>query len=113
MLFGAGVVLMTGRIEANGKPSAKLHYRRMGWLMTFGALHAYLLWPGDILVHYGICGTVVYVCRKFPLRPKPSLRLGTSPRACILLPHTVIMVEATGADPRQRLISIKRCNPAR
>lgn len=49
MLFGAGILLMTSRIEATGKPSAILHYRRMGWLILFGLAHAYLLWSGDIL----------------------------------------------------------------
>lgn len=30
MLFGAGIVLMTGRAEARLGQSAALHYRRMG-----------------------------------------------------------------------------------
>ena len=74
MLFGAGIFLMTSRIEAAGKPSAGLHYRRMGWLIGFGLAHAYLLWSGDILVTYGMCGLVAYVARK--LRPRTLLVLG-------------------------------------
>jgi uncharacterized protein len=74
MLFGAGILLMTSRIEATGKPSALLHYRRMGWLILFGLAHAYLLWSGDILVTYGMCGLLVYLCRK--LRPRTLLVLG-------------------------------------
>lgn len=74
MLFGAGILLMTSRIEATGKPSAALHYRRMGWLMLFGLAHAYLLWSGDILVAYGMCGLLVYLFRK--LRPRTLLVLG-------------------------------------
>jgi uncharacterized protein len=74
MLFGAGILLMTSRIEATGKPSAALHYRRMGWLILFGLAHAYLLWSGDILVAYGMCGFLVYLCRK--LRPRTLLVLG-------------------------------------
>jgi len=74
MLFGAGILLMTSRIEATGKPSAALHYRRMGWLILFGLAHAYLLWSGDILVAYGMCGLLVYLCRK--LRPRTLLVLG-------------------------------------
>jgi uncharacterized protein len=74
MLFGAGILLMTSRIEATGKPSALLHYRRMGWLILFGLAHAYLLWSGDILVSYGMCGLLVYLCRK--LRPGTLLVLG-------------------------------------
>jgi len=66
MLFGAGIVLMTSRVEARGQPSAGLHYRRMGWLILFGLLHGYLLWSGDILYWYGMCGLIVYLFRKLP-----------------------------------------------
>jgi uncharacterized protein len=64
MLFGAGILLMTRRIEARGLPSARLHYRRMGWLLLFGLLHGFLLWDGDILFVYGVGGLVVYLFRK-------------------------------------------------
>ncbi len=74
MLFGAGIFLMTSRIEAAGQPSAALHYRRMGWLVLFGLLHAYLLWSGDILFSYGVCGLLVFLFRKW--RPRTSLIVG-------------------------------------
>ncbi len=54
MLFGAGVLLMTSRIEASGRRSGPIHYRRMGWLALFGCLHGYLLWTGDILFTYAL-----------------------------------------------------------
>src|SRR5438132_1465135 len=65
MLFGAGIVLMTGRAEASGRRAALLHYRRMGVLLLFGLAHAYVLWPGDILYSYAICGCVLYPLRRF------------------------------------------------
>lgn len=68
MLFGAGIVLMTSRIEARGRSARGLHYRRMAWLALFGLLHAHLLWPGDILFWYGTVGMVTYVFRKLPPR---------------------------------------------
>ena len=80
MLFGAGVLLMTRRVESAGRPSAALHYRRMGWLTLFGVLHGYLLWMGDILFSYGMCGLAVYLCRK--LRPRTLLVVGD----CFLWP---------------------------
>src|SRR5579863_9951971 len=64
MLFGGGIYLMTSHIEAAGKNSAPVHYRRMAWLILFGVLHAYLLWYGDILVNYGLCGLLAYGYRK-------------------------------------------------
>ena len=66
MLFGAGIVLMTSRAEAKGRGAAGLHYRRMGWLILFGLLHAHLLWFGDILYTYGMCGLLLYLFRKLP-----------------------------------------------
>ncbi len=53
MLFGAGIVLMAERSE-RGR-----HTRRMLWLLVFGLIHAYLIWPGDILVTYALCGLIV------------------------------------------------------
>jgi uncharacterized protein len=64
ILFGAGIVLMTGRAEAKGASPARVHYRRTFWLIVFGLLHAYLLWFGDILYAYGMCALVAYLFRR-------------------------------------------------
>ncbi len=64
MLFGAGVVLFTSRIEAQGRSALGLHYRRMGWLLLIGLLHGYLLWLGDILFMYALSGMVLYWVRR-------------------------------------------------
>lgn len=74
MMFGAGVVLFTERVAAQGRRPARLHYRRMAWLILFGLLHAYLLWYGDILFTYGVCGLLVYLFRK--RQPRTLLILG-------------------------------------
>jgi len=68
MLFGAGVVLMTTRVAARGDRPARRHYRRMLWLLLFGMLHGYLLWFGDILFLYAVCGMIVYPFRKLSAR---------------------------------------------
>src|SRR5262245_6084383 len=65
MVFGAGVLLFLAKKEQLGKPVAGLFYRRMFWLVLFGLIHAHLvLWIGDILYLYGICGMLVYLFRK-------------------------------------------------
>ncbi|MGH9788863.1 MAG: DUF418 domain-containing protein, partial [Candidatus Acidiferrales bacterium] len=74
MLFGAGVLLFTERAEAKGESPRRLHYRRMLWLILFGALHGYLLWYGDILFVYGMCGLLVYLFRK--CEPRTLIVLG-------------------------------------
>ena len=78
MLFGAGVVLMADRVIAKGGSAVGLHYRRMGWLLVIGLLHAYLVWYGDILVSYALCGMLVFPLRK--VRPALQTVLG-----CVLL----------------------------
>ena len=74
LLFGAGICLFADRIEARGGRPAVWHYRRMGWLLAFGLAHAYLLWVGDILVPYAICGCLVYLARRW--RPRTLLVTG-------------------------------------
>jgi len=73
-LFGAGIVLMTARAAERGVKPAVFHYRRMLALLVFGVIHAYLIWDGDVLVLYAICGAIVYPFRK--LRPMILLALG-------------------------------------
>ena len=75
MLFGAGIVLMAERAEARGG-AGRVHYRRMGWLLVIGMLHAHLLWFGDILVTYAVCGMAVYPLRR--LSPGRLIALGAS-----------------------------------
>ncbi len=76
LLFGAGICLFADRIEARGGRPAVWHYRRMGWLLAFGLAHAYLLWVGDILVPYAVCGCLVYLARRW--RPRTLLVAGSA-----------------------------------
>lgn len=64
LLFGAGVVLFTSNAESKGKRAGVLHFKRMFWLLLFGFVHAYLIWEGDILVTYAICGCLIFLLRK-------------------------------------------------
>jgi len=64
LLFGAGIVLMSERIAAHGAKPGPVHYRRMVWLLVFGLVHAYLLWDGDILVPYAVCGALAFPARR-------------------------------------------------
>ena len=68
ILFGAGVVLFTNNAESKGKRAGVLHFKRMFWLLFFGFVHAYLIWEGDILVTYAICGCLIFLFRKKTIR---------------------------------------------
>ncbi len=74
LLFGAGIVLMSEKLDARGQRAWGLHYRRTFWLLLVGLAHAYLLSTGDILVAYAVCGLWVYWLRR--LRPGWQLALG-------------------------------------
>lgn len=85
MLFGAGVILLIGRLEGTlaGLRPADVYYRRLIWLLIFGLINAWvILWVGDILYCYAICGLFL-----FPFR-------NASPRLLILL--TVFFMAVLG-----------------
>ena len=68
MLFGAGLVLMSDRADGRGAKMRGVYYRRVGWLLVIGLIHAYLVWDGDILVMYASCGLLLYPVRKWSAR---------------------------------------------
>ncbi|MCC5986311.1 MAG: DUF418 domain-containing protein [Pararhodobacter sp.] len=77
MLFGAGIVMMAERAEQTGKGSMlALHYRRMFWLLVVGLLHAYLIWPGDILVSYALIGMIIVFMRNWSPRSLVLVGIG-------------------------------------
>src|SRR5688572_7681498 len=95
LLFGAGVLLMTTRIAERGGRPALIHYRRMFWLLAFGLAHAYLIWYGDILVLYAICGLMIYPARR--LAPRSQFILGLA----VLSVASLVAVGATFMPPEQ------------
>lgn len=76
LLFGAGAFIFAENALAKGKNSALLHYRRMGWLLLFGLMHGYLLWTGDILVTYSLCGMLLFLFRSLPPKKLFWISLG-------------------------------------
>jgi uncharacterized protein len=64
MLFGASTILVAERAAATGECPARVHFSRMAVLFAVGMAHAYLIWSGDILVLYAVCGVLVFGFRK-------------------------------------------------
>jgi len=69
-MFGAGMVIFMERAAArdNSVRAADLYCRRMLWLMAFGIVHSWLIWSGDILYSYALCGLLLFPLRN--LSPK-------------------------------------------
>ncbi len=80
MLFGAGLVLMNERAGSRGTSLRAVYYRRVLWLLVIGAIHAYLIWDGDILFLYAECGLLLYLFRN------------KTPRTLIILGVTLMML---------------------
>jgi uncharacterized protein len=91
MLFGAGLVMMAGRAEEKGVEYAGTWYRRNFWLLLIGAIHAYVIWSGDILFPYAVAGMIIY-----PLRNRKPLTLIII--ACLVLPIAPLFAYGGGAS---------------
>ena len=64
MLFGASMLLVIQRAEANGESPARVHFARMAVLFAIGWLHYHLIWWGDILKDYAFAGCLAYAWRR-------------------------------------------------
>lgn len=104
MLFGAGVLLLAERPRGAIGPGWH-HYRRMAWLLLIGALHAWLLWTGDILFAYAAVGLWLW-----PLRTMRVRRLVTIAAVLFLVPP-VLAAFAPGlvdwVDARGRSVAVR------
>ena len=75
MLFGVSMLLIHQRYESVGFDNVVTYQkRRFAILIVIGLLHAYLIWPGDILVTYGLCGLLLL----------PAVQMRLSPRILII-----------------------------
>lgn len=70
LLFGVGFYIFLERMEGKGLGlrSLDIYAGRLLWLFIFGVAHAYLIWNGDILYHYAICGFLLFPFRSMRLR---------------------------------------------
>jgi uncharacterized protein len=64
LIFGASLWLFALH-KSSDDPAAvnQLQFRRSIWLLVFGLLHSYLLWDGDILFTYAVCGLIAWQWR--------------------------------------------------
>jgi uncharacterized protein len=62
-LFGLGFAIFVTRAEAKGQRGGRLFVRRLLGLLLIGTVHAFLIWPGDILMTYAVGGFVLLLFR--------------------------------------------------
>lgn len=66
LMFGAGMILLLDRLKDRfeGKKLRNFFFRRMGILYVIGLIHIFgLMWFGDILNAYALCGMILYYFR--------------------------------------------------
>ncbi len=68
LMFGASTALLAERALRSGESPAKVHFSRMFWLFVFGMIHAWLIWYGDILVLYSVCGVIAFFAWRWSIR---------------------------------------------
>ena len=71
-LFGMGMAIQYSRTQERGARFAPFYLRRMLVLLSFGLLHAYFFWVGDILILYSVCGILMLLLFR-NRRPKTLL----------------------------------------
>ncbi len=69
LLFGAGLMLFISNKKDNSIAVADAYSRRMMWMLLFGIIDGYiLLWGGDILYEYALCGLMLFAFRNLRVR---------------------------------------------
>ncbi|MCT8985568.1 DUF418 domain-containing protein [Shewanella phaeophyticola] len=68
MLFGAGMLIQFQKYQSQlAQPSSLKHLKqqkwRLYWLILFGIIHGIFIFPGDILLSYGVSGLLAFKYR--------------------------------------------------
>lgn len=103
MLFGAGLILMSERSKLSVAEFERVFRRRMLWLLAIGLAHGLLLWRGDILTTYAICGAVAVYFRH--MAPWQLIKIAI---ALMLVPTVIVILMSAGLQllPEQRIAEL-------
>ncbi|EGD59399.1 hypothetical protein Y88_1554 [Novosphingobium nitrogenifigens DSM 19370] len=96
LLFGASMLLFIEAAERRGARGAWMQARRLLWLALFGYAHYLLLWWGDILFPYALCGLCALLLYRLQAAPLAAMGL-----ALFLLSHgldTIGAVQGIAAE---------------
>ena len=84
LLFGAGLAVFGERAAARAAGPTRFLARRLIILLALGLVHLLLVWNGDILTLYAVCGLLMLpVCRL------PAAALAAAGAAAFALPYIV------------------------
>ena len=93
-LFGYSLVLQLG---VNATPVAVSKARRRQWaLLALGLLHGTLLFPGDVLLTYGVLGAVLLRWRDWPVTRRIKVAIGLWLMLTVVYGAIAVAVSAMG-----------------
>lgn len=95
IMFGVGAALISRRALDAGRSPTGLLARRYGWLIGFGLAHMLLLFPGDVLLVYGVTGMVLLAFVTRP--PRVLMQWSLALLAATTLMYTLIAVVTGGS----------------
>lgn len=96
-MFGVGLRFQIQSARRRGVVLGPRYRNRMVGLVLLGACHGLLFFPGDILVLYGLLGSVLYLWRDWPTRR--LVRVGAALLAVQVLVASALIVQPESVDP--------------
>ncbi|MGC8227483.1 DUF418 domain-containing protein [Pseudobacillus badius] len=97
MMFGFGTAMQRENAMKRGQSFTPIGIRRFSFLLIIGILHAFLIWPGDILINYAIFGFLLLLFLR--LSGKILIIIGS---ALLLLPNLffgILFIMMAAVDP--------------
>ncbi|TQV86556.1 DUF418 domain-containing protein [Aliikangiella coralliicola] len=73
VMFGVGICLFSQSYFRRNESPVAAYLKRSVSLIVIGLAHAYLIWDGDILVAYAICGLFAFFARNLAVKWLVSL----------------------------------------
>ncbi|MCP4326216.1 MAG: DUF418 domain-containing protein [Psychromonas sp.] len=100
-IFGWGAAIQQQSALAKGKTFSHSYLRRLLGLIVLGALHAILVFSGDILLLYGLVGLLLWLVRDWTIKALLTLAICMIPLSMISLTGLVLLAETliTQASP--------------
>jgi len=105
MLFGVGLLLFMDRAWARGQ-TVGLQARRLVWLLLFGLAHFFLLFWGDILYLYALCGLAVLPLLR--MSASALLRLGV---IWYVVASLLVLISGVSAVTLEQDIAVRAAAP--
>lgn len=111
-LFGFGAVILINRAEQKGISFPALFSRRMIFLLLLGMIHAFLIWHGDILITYAVCGLLLLLVYRLSGKTllKISIWLYAFPYG--ILGMLMLLIEFVDSAPDLIKTNISKVNEA-